>query len=432
MKYKNILIKIIKSLSILFFLINISGCSSGRESKKIIKEGPSFPRIANCYGAGVGIGSSEAELDEVARFDLLVGGFKDFNKSDTAQVKKFQQILKYLKTKNPNIVCLDFSASIPYTSPSDKSFPPDGWLLTADGKQINGWPGAIMINLLKPQVRNYLVNKANESISVGFDGSFIDCFGAYFDVWACEIATGKPYTVDANEDGKPDDIKQLDTAYIRVKKLLAGEVRKKIGPNELFMANQAFFCYDEVNGVLFEDYLDPILDPEKPLSPGVLDREWTSVLNSYLKAVKETVQPTLVTLVSSSGVEPPFNIQSLPEEEKKPFYDKGKSLTKRMRFGLTTALLGNGYYAYDLHTRDRGQHWWYPEYDAPLGYPVSDGVEHPDGTWWREFEGGISVCNPNKSDVKIRLPKSCKNVSDNNVKGRDFVIPAEDGYVFVF
>jgi hypothetical protein len=76
------------------------------------------------------------------------------------------------------------------------------------------------------------------------------------------------------------------------------------------------------------------------------------------------------------------------EAEQSKLLERGRGLLPRMRFGLCTALMGNGYYAYDLHARWRGQRWWYPEYDAPLGYPKGGPERLPGGVWRREFDGG--------------------------------------------
>lgn len=34
---------------------------------------------------------------------------------------------------------------------------------------------------------------------------------------------------------------------------------------------------------------------------------------------------------------------------------------------------------------------WLPEYDRPLGEPLSDGAKSIDGTWWRNFSSGTAV-----------------------------------------
>jgi len=102
-----------------------------------------------------------------------------------------------------------------------------------------------------------------------------------------------------------------------------------------------------------------------------------------------------------------------------------------MRFGLATALMSDGYFSYDLHTRWRGQRWWYPEYDAPLGWPKGPAQKQPDGTWAREFDGGTVVVNPTPLDVRITTHGRRLDVSSGKV-AREFLIPAQDGRLLLY
>jgi len=48
---------------------------------------------------------------------------------------------------------------------------------------------------------------------------------------------------------------------------------------------------------------------------------------------------------------------------------------RAMRFGLGSALMGDGYYAYDYGTTSHGQTWWYDEYDEGAGSSLRAGVD---------------------------------------------------------
>jgi len=41
-----------------------------------------------------------------------------------------------------------------------------------------------------------------------------------------------------------------------------------------------------------------------------------------------------------------------------------------MRFGLTSALMGNAFYSFDYGDDDHGQTWRYDEYEVSLGQPT--------------------------------------------------------------
>jgi len=387
-------------------------------------KGPPFPRIANCYGAKLTPQTTRDELDKLARYDLLIGGTScDWRKAD--QAAAFKKNLAYLRKVNPHILVLEFSSSAPYLAKweNQEGFPADGWLLTPDGQTINGWPGSKMINLLHADVIAWMVGRSRDGVTAhAHHGTFIDCMGPHFDWWACEIATGKPYQVDADRDGKPDNKEQLDRWWKKAKLDMARQVREAIGPRGIFMGNQAGReTFDVINGILLEDYLDYVLDGK---------RTWRSVLDDYLYWTGTPHRPNVTTIVSSSGVEPPFDAWQLGKAEQEKLLESGRRLQQRMRFGLTTTLMGDGYFAYDLHTRWRGQHWWYAEYDAPLGYPRAAAREYPDGTWRRPFDGGLVVVNPTTVPVELQTEAPARDASSGQT-GLTFTVPPQDGRILL-
>lgn len=384
------------------------------------RRGPEFPRIANCYGIRLNPWSTEKDIEEIARFNLLIGGtWLNWEKPD--QVEKFRAVVAEVRRRNPHIIIIEFPISAPYVRTDKKDFPETGYLLDVEGRRINGWPGTEMINLTKSETIKWLVDRATKSVNeYGYEGVFIDCMGPHCDHWACEIASGKPYTIDADLDGKPDEDKWLHTTWKAAKLDIAKGVRRNIGRRAVFMANQAGReTSPYLNGILLEDYLDYVLDH---------GRSWKEVLDDYLWWCENSVQPTVTTIVSSSGIEPPYEMWRLPKEEQEKYYSKGRALLRRMRFGLATTLMGDGYFAYDLHTRARGQRWWYPEYDVPLGYPRSKPKEAPDGTWRRDFDGGVAVCNPTMFDAVVTFKRYYEDAATGKV-ATSFVVPAEDGRV---
>ncbi len=384
---------------------------------------PPFPRIANCYAVGLAPTSTPEGIAEIAKFDLLIGGVWA-NWGDEKSRKALADNMAAVRKLNPYIIILDFSSSAPYAYPKDESFPKDGWLLQPDGSRIAGWPGTQMINLTKPSVIDWLVVRSVASVrEKGFDGTFIDCMGSGFDWWACNIDGGAKYEVDADGDGKADERAWLDRTWVAAKTELAREVREALGPDAIFMTNQAGeWGLPTMNGILLEDYLDYVLDGNSP---------WERVLRDYLAWTATPHKPCVTTIVSSSGVQPPFDPwSSLNEAGRTALLEHGRGLKQRMRFGLATTLMGDGYFAYDLHTRWRGQRWWYPEYDAPLGYPRSVAAAQPDGTWRREFDGGTVVVNPTAFDAQMSFADRRSDVSGGKVS-QAFVIPRSDGRIFI-
>lgn len=383
------------------------------------RDGPPFPRIANCYGVGLNPYSTEEDIAAVARFDLLIGGVW-CNWSDEEQRERMYRAEAAVRELNPHIIILDFSSSAPYVSADETDFPADGWLLQPDGRRILGWPGTEMINLTKPAVLDWLVSRSVRSVGAwGFDGSFIDCMGSGFDWWACNIEHGEPYEVDADGDGQPDDREALNRQWLAAKTQLSRRVREAIGPDAVFMTNQAGeWGIPYMNGILLEDYLDYVL---------ASNLSWNRVLEEYLRWCETPHRPCVTTIVSSSGLEPPYDPwDTMDEAEREALLERGRGLLHRMRFGLATTLMGDGYFAYDLHTRWRGQRWWYPEYDAPLGFPLGPARPRLDGTWRRDFEGGAVVVNPTPFDALVAFEEPRLDVSSQKV-GTQFIVPAQDG-----
>lgn len=385
-------------------------------------EGPPFPRIANCYSVQLTPDSAETDLEAIARFDLLIGGvWCDW--ANPEQVERLKERMAEVRRRNPHITILDFSSSAPYAYPSDAGFPAGGWLLQPDGRRILGWPGTEMTNLTKTEVLTWLASRSEASVrDRGFDGTFIDCMGSGFDSWACNIEHHEPYEVDADGDSAPDNPEWLNAAWVAAKTDLARMVRERIGAEVPFMTNGAgAWGLPTMNGILLEDVLDYVLDG---------GREWDAVLDEYLRWTEGSPGPTVTTIVSSSGVEPPYDAWRLPKAEQDALLERGRGLHGRMRFGLATALMGDGYFAYDLHTRWRGQRWWYPEYDAPLGYPTGPAARQPDGSWLREFDGGTAVVNPTALDVRVALAEPHVDVSSGEVS-TSFVVPSLDGRILL-
>ncbi|MGQ9610671.1 MAG: putative glycoside hydrolase [bacterium] len=400
-----------------------SWCNTSNNIDLVKKVRPPFPRIANCYGVGLMPDSSDKDIDEIAKFDLLIGGvWCDWNNDE--QVKKLKEKVTEIRRKNPNIIILDFSVSAPYADPNDPTFPESGWLKQPDGKYIDGWPGTRMINLTKPETIEWIVKQCINSMKKEvFDGVFIDSMAGAFDWWVCNIETKQNYQIDADEDGKADYREWLDKEWEKAKTEIVKYVRDAIGDKAVFMTNQGGeWSFSDTNGVLFEDNLDYVLDGNS---------DWENILKSYLFWTETSYQPNITTIVSSSGIEPPYNPwKTLSAEDRFDMLEKGRNLHNRMRFGLATTLMGNGYFAYDLHTRWRGQRWWYQEYDAPLGFPKGSCNLQRDGTWRRDFDNGTVIVNPTVLDSQVQFEHNYLDISSGKI-GSSFIVPSYDGRIFI-
>ncbi len=67
------------------------------------------------------------------------------------------------------------------------------------------------------------------------------------------------------------------------------------------------------------------------------------------------------------------------------------------RYGLASALLHNGYFAYTVNGQAAPP--WFDEYNAPIGTPVDapPTAPHSSGIWVRKYSNGIVLVNPSKT-----------------------------------
>jgi hypothetical protein len=386
---------------------------------------PTFPRIANIYGAGIGPEATEVELQMAARYDLLIGGLRV--PPDPEGREKLNGRVSRLRALNPNIVILHFAASAPYWGTRDaEAVPEEAFLHTVEGNRIAGWPGTQMLNLSRPEALDLLAEDIfTRCAGLDLDGVFIDCMGAGFDSWAVEIETHQKVSIDADGDGQADDIAYLNRVWVEGKRTLLARLRAALGEEAMLMVNAqagAEYIRPYVNGNYYEDYVDYAIDCRM---------DWPTVVQLYLDECALPHSPNCTTINASSGVWPEYNAPSrLPAEECQDLLEETYGTLCRMRFGLTTALMGDGYYGYDLNTRWRGQHWWYPEFDAPLGKAAGTGGPAGDGTWRREFEGALVIVNPQVKRAHVTLARRYRDFT-TGWSGTEFTLPAQDGRIYL-
>ncbi|HJN18176.1 MAG TPA: putative glycoside hydrolase [Armatimonadota bacterium] len=354
---------------------------------------PSYPRIANCYGSRLGWESWEKGAGYWSKVDLIIGGCYDLHYDwDDARwervIPRLEQNIALLREANPTALVLPYVDVI--EGPDNPDIPEHWWDLR-DGERWSGWPGFFRINMKLPDVLQFNLDKVRDQVMARemFDGVFYDCWGP--DPWlvprTAQLRDGKA-VVMLNEWNLPTD------------------------------------GHDSLNGCLAEDELNRVIE-------GKVDFE--EFLGRYLRWSNEGRKPAITTIVCH-----PRDLDMDPwawskvdwQERTKLAQDLQNADPQTMRFGLTTTLMGDGYFAYDCANLGRGQWWWYPEFDAPLGKPVGSAIRNADGTWQREFEGGLVVTNGASYDAVVELPAKRRDMSTGRV-GTTFTIPMFDGRIFL-
>ena len=363
-------------------------------ARDVSKINPTFPRIGNCYGAGLNWRPWEQGSEYWSKVDLFCGGCYDLHydwenarwekalATVTSNVEKLRQV-------NPNALVLPYVDVI--EGVDNPNVPQKWWDLNARGERWSGWPGMYRINTKLPEVLQYNLDMVRQNVFAQdvFDGVFYDCWSP--DDWLC------PRTAQLR-DGKA-----------------------------IVMANQGSLPtkgFESLNGVLAEDESNRVLE-------GKVDFE--DFLGRYLKWCKLSRKPmtTMIVCRPESLPDDPWRTAKMTREERQAEGEKARREDEQtMRFGLATTLMGDGYFGYDCGTSGRGNWWWYKEYDAPLGYPKGDCRRNGDGTWQREYDGGTVVVNGSAYDTVVQLPRRCKDVSTGRV-GTKFTLPMNDGRIFL-
>ncbi len=189
------------------------------------------------------------------------------------------------------------------------------------------------------------------------------------------------------------------------------EYLRSVRPGKALISNSSGYYYQNLNGTIYEgsptNWNNSI--------PETYD-QWSNFIlgeNGYLN-------------VSKSGHTPNYSLVETYEDEEGPkegdlSYDNPFEHPdfvpdyQRMRYGLSSALLGDGYFSYEINTNGHGSLglMWFDEYDNAgagrgyLGLPVENAhtvKQAGDGSVWRrDFEKGIVICNPTNVTVTVDL-----------------------------
>ncbi len=238
-----------------------------------------------------------------------------------------------------------------------------------------GFWGHTMYNLTNPACTDYMAQVIAEKWQddcLVFDGIYFDRVQAYVSFMWPEI--------DIDQDGLADSEEKIDSAWQDGVMRLLALLREKL-PNAIICGNDAIHDYAPwMHGRLFEMGLNAISDSRA---------DFRSFVDEYTGWTDIHREPWALPLMTGQGPDwlwdkfgtnpwetcPAETVQWVREQ-----YD-------RMRFGLCSALMGDGLYLYDFGTTWWGHHWWYDEYDAPLGFPLSEGSPLSDTTQLLYEEG---------------------------------------------
>jgi hypothetical protein len=376
---------------------------------------PDWPQGKPVYEAG--------KLEEkLAFFDVVAGIFIDTQTQDTAFVKRLREL-------NPDIVILPYRIS--FEQGTDQPRPPhattspffdffdglaDDWLATdTQGNQAldADAPYILKMNFSEycPVVNgqtytDYLVDWVvyNVMSSGVWDGIFFDNLFARINPHIENYRNPGLFNYDINRNGERDETSAEVSEIARAATLeLLQMLRARLGDNALIMGNDGFnpdLCIAPyVNGFTFETWMDPWFGLGNDL-PQPNEAAWVRSLMDYFTAQETTLSPH-ITILEAGGHEGEMTFVG---DVNRNYLEHTRLDLERNRLGLGTALLGDGFYEYDLYDM-RSAPYWFDEYSVNnegvavedmqykgyLGMPLADAVEMASPAtliWEEDFEGG--------------------------------------------
>lgn len=399
--------------SLTYLLIAIVIMTAGIQATKAshLPAPDKFVRTANYFllsGTALQDPTTKATL---AKFDLLILPVE-------AQAYN-AEFFAYARQVNPDIIILAYVVSTswndmywndPLHAQMKSGIQNDWWLTNGSGSRTSNWPGLTLLNI-NSGWNDYLANFVSTTVigSGLWDGVMFD-----------DVGEGISYigAVDVNRDGQVDSPASADALWRQGYVNLVSKTRRMVGNKPILITNGS--SRDElkasVNGRMFEAFPTP------------WEGNWTTVTKRYLND-EDTVKYDSVQIING-GTDNTGD----------------KANYKKMRFGLTTTLLGGGYFGFDFGTARHQDLWYYDEYDAALGRPISTPRDRlsPENTtikpsvWQRDFSGGAVIVNSTNEAKRISLSgeyEQLHGTQDPLVNAGRIVssvnVPAQDGVILL-
>jgi hypothetical protein len=385
-----------------------------------------FPRIM-----GIAIGRKDyADRDyqrELSRADVLVVGFYPGWRGPNGETMR--DSVKAIKALNRNLLVGQYTLLSEVTDPKDRRYADSDlgrkidaegwWLRDAVGRRVQ-WTDqydAWEVNISRwakqdSDGKRYPEWQATRNYKQYF------AVIPELDIWFLDNALSRPAVALADWDGDGRDDSREDTATAsayRQGHVSNWSAARTLRPGILLVANA-----DDVSSPEFTLQLDGVLMEAVIGKSWSMERwkGWSAVMRRYAQTMAHTRAPKLVA----------FNIWG-PQDD-----------YRRMRYGLTSCLLNDGYFSYTDEAKGYGSLPWFDEYDADLGKPLQAPQLSPwrNGIYRREFERGLVLVNPTGHAVTLDLERGFRKitgrqdsrVNDGAVASR-VIVPARDGLVLL-
>ncbi len=343
---------------------------------------PGTPRILNLF---LDWQLQESDLPRLAKWDVVV--------LDADQQARFPDRVRRLRELNPKIKLLAYMpseeiAQARFSEPADYPFAKlaagmqDAWYAKdPSGNSASFWPGSALINVTDLGPTDASGQRWNEFfpefirdhvMSTGlWDGVFLD---NTFD----GISGYVHGPLDLDRDGVTDTAPADNAAWRAGMTKMITRIHALM-PNAVIMGNGGAVYSRDLDGALFEKF------PSWSWGPN-----W----KEFRDSVAKTRQPTYTTI----------NVNTSNDDRPNDF--------RLMRFGLASALLGDGNYSFDRGDWHHDVIWWYDEYELTLGKPraapriatAAKGKGVVPAVWSRDYDKALVLLNSTDATQQVKLP----------------------------
>ena len=377
-----------------------------------------YPKNAAFY---LKVPINEQDAKDLAKYDLAVLNMAAQNNPE---------FLKRIKELNPKIVLLAYTTNVETLNDLLYENEPSGngiwhqlnsglrdeWIIkTYNGKKVSLWKDN---NLMNPYIKSWDGKRYGDYLSEFLYEKVLGTGywdGLFFDTTSQNIAWLSP-DIDINNDGRQDSAETINSLWKEGHLSFFKKLRDKVGNRYLIVTNGDLEASDYANGRMFEGF------------PEYWEGGWNNQIKKYFS-------------LNESGYYPRVNIINSDTENTGNRYD-----FQAMRFGLTSALLSDGYYNFESGTESRITLWWYDEYSAELGQPAGRAFNLYDranysvkeSVWQRDFDRGIALVNSTDKPQTIELDaeyEKIRGTQDVSVNSGAIInrvtIPAKDGLILL-
>ncbi len=418
--------------------------------------------------------------ERLSQYDVVAG-------LDIAVQSQFTGFVKRMRDKNPDIVLLPYRL---YSEQSTERYPSPGatidlkyvfmdgvaeeWYVRySDGERVGNvyWPELYHANIYQgcPVVdggtySDYLLDWTTEVIMASglWDGVFYDDLMGNINHAIRYAHNPALLDFDIDGDGERDETPALVSEETRASALTYLErLREEVGDLELVMGNQGSSPHlafaQHLNGYQFEDWDEGWYTEHIERS----EAAWCRSISEYFYAQEHELEPQLniMTLYGKP-------VGGGPGDPIHDWVEATEAHIAQHRFGLGSALLGDGFYEFDLWDC-RSAPTWFDEFSVDeegvavedrnckgyLGMPLGDPIELASTAvtvWEEDFESGSMPSSITGDTGRVYVSQDAEDVitgtgslvidNPDHTTSIDYIeastkasaVPLESGKTYVF